>query len=69
MLLGMHTSKAGMLLIGFLACLIGLIWIGQATSVFPYPAASPMIGQTTWAWRGLLMIALGVIAILRARYR
>jgi hypothetical protein len=58
-----------MLLVGVLACLIGLIWMGQGTGYFPYPAQSFMIRQTPWVWRGGLMVLLGIITILRTRTR
>jgi len=55
--------------LGCLALIIGLIWIGQGTGYFPYPATSFMIDQTPWAWRGLGLAVLGLIAILWSRRR
>jgi hypothetical protein len=49
------------------AVIIGVIWIGQGTGVFPYPAASFMIDQMPWAYRGAALAAAGVIAILFLR--
>ena len=39
--------------------IIGVIWIGQGTGVFPYPASSFMIDGMSWAYRGA---ALGAAA-------
>lgn len=49
------------------AIVIGVIWIGQGTGVFPYPAASFMIDQTPWAYRGGALAAAGLIALLFLR--
>ncbi len=45
------------------AVIIGVIWIGQGTGVFPYPASSFMIDQMPWAYRGAALAAVGLIAI------
>lgn len=44
------------------AVIIGIIWIGQGTGVFPYPASSFMIDQMTWAYRGAALAAVGLVA-------
>ncbi|WP_200844358.1 hypothetical protein [Rhizobium sp. 18065] len=53
--------------VGILAVLIGLIWIGQGTGVFPYPASSFMINQTPWILRGAILAAIGVAVLLFVR--
>ncbi len=63
----MKLVRAVLLLVGFLAMIGGLIWIGQGTGYFPYPASSFMIDQTPWAWRGLVMALIGVALVLAAR--
>lgn len=50
-----------------LAALIGLIWIGQGTGVFPYPASSFMINQTPWILRGAILAVVGLAALLLVR--
>lgn len=52
-----------LLLIGALAVLVGLVWIGQGTGYFPYPPSSFMIDQTPWAYRGLALAVFGLVAI------
>jgi hypothetical protein len=52
---------------GILALLVGLLWIGQGTGIFPYPRQSFMIDQTPWAYRGVLMLVIGAVAIVLGR--
>jgi len=56
-------------LFGFatLAVIIGIIWIGQGTGVFPYPASSFMIDQMPWVYRGAALAVAGLIAIVLLR--
>ena len=59
--------KAVLTIVGALALLMGLLWIGQGTGLFPYPASSFMIADTAWTWRGVALAVLGLVAILWAR--
>ena len=52
-----------LLLAGIAAALVGLLWIGQGTGWFPYPASSFMIDQSPWITRGALL-AVGGLAII-----
>lgn len=54
---------------GVLACAIGLIWIGQGTGYFPYPARSFMISQTPWAYRGAALVVAGILMLQISRRR
>ena len=58
-----------LLIIGSLMVLLGLIWIGQGSGYFPYPAESFMINQTPWIYWGLLLAVLGLIVIVLSRGR
>lgn len=49
------------------AVIIGVVWMGQGTGVFPYPAASFMIDQMPWAYRGAALAAVGLIAVFFLR--
>ena len=55
------------LVVGILAILVGLIWVGQGTGYFPYPAESFMINQMPWVYRGAGLAALGLIVVLVSR--
>jgi hypothetical protein len=63
----MRLLKIILLVVGVLAVLIGLIWIGQGTGYFPYPASSFMIDQTPWAYRGAVLAVLGLVAMIVSR--
>jgi len=54
-------------LVGVLATLMGLLWIGQGLGVVHWPASSFMIAQTQWAVYGAILAAIGVAAIWWAR--
>ena len=64
----MTYARVGLLIVGILMSLIGLIWMGQGTGVFPYPASSFMINQSPWIWRGALVLVLGLIVIWARRF-
>jgi hypothetical protein len=60
-------GKVTLRVLGILAILIGLVWIGQGTGYFPYPAESFMINQMPWVYRGAGLAVLGVLAMLASR--
>ncbi|GAC1045895.1 hypothetical protein [Rhizobium sp. No.120] len=53
--------------LGGLLLLIGLVWMGQGSGYFPYPAESFMIDRTPWIYRGALVAIVGVVVIVLAR--
>lgn len=55
--------------LGTLLVLVGLVWIGQGSGYFPYPAESFMIDQTPWIYWGALAAAAGAAVIALARRR
>jgi hypothetical protein len=59
--------KNALLILGILALLIGLLWIGQGTGTVNWPASSFMIRQTEWAYFGAVLAIVGLILIWRAR--
>ena len=61
--------RSVLLIIGSLMVLLGLVWIGQGSGYFPYPAESFMINQTPWIYWGLLLAAAGIVVIILARRR
>jgi uncharacterized membrane protein len=56
-----------LLIVGILCLLLGLVWIGQGTGYFPYPASSFMIRQMTWAYYGSGLAVIGVIVMVISR--
>ena len=56
-----------LLIVGFIALAIGLLWIGQGTGVITWPASSFMISQIHWAYYGAALAVFGVILIWRGK--
>ena len=54
--------RTPLLVVGILAILTGLLFVGQGTGYFPYPHGSFMIDQMPWVYRGAGLAALGLIA-------
>ncbi|WP_064697256.1 hypothetical protein [Rhizobium aegyptiacum] len=50
--------------IGLLMVLFGLIWIGQGSGYFPYPASSFMIAQPIWMLWGAILAAAGIVVMV-----
>jgi hypothetical protein len=63
----MVVARVGVSIIGLFAALIGLVWIGQGTGIFPYPASSFMINQSPWILRGALLLIAGLAIVWAAR--
>jgi len=61
--------KPVLLIVGIIALLMGLLWIGQGTGFVHWPASSFMIDQRPWALRGAILAAVGLVLILFARRR
>ena len=61
--------KTALLIVGILAILVGVIWIGQGTGYFPYPARSFMINQMPWVYWGAALAVLGFLAVILSRRR
>ena len=56
-------------IIGVIALLMGLLWIGQGLGVVKWPASSFMIDVRPWAIRGSALALVGVLLIWRSRRR
>lgn len=59
----MNKSRMPTFTAGLLAAAIGLLWIGQGTGIFPYPASSFMVRQMQWTWYGLVLMLAGIAII------
>ncbi len=57
------------LIIGGLAVLMGLLWIGQGTGLVMWPASSFMLADMRWAINGAILAAIGLGLIWFARRR
>jgi uncharacterized membrane protein len=56
-----------LLIVGFLALAVGLLWIGQGTGVVKWPASSFMISQLQWAGYGAALAGLGLVLIWQSK--
>jgi hypothetical protein len=63
----MAIIRVLMLIIGVLALLMGLLWIGQGTGLVHWPASSFMINEMAWAWRGCVLAVGGLLMIVFGR--
>jgi len=59
--------RTAFLILGIIAVLIGVLWIGQGTGILAWPQSSFMIRQTQWAYYGAVLAALGAVLIWRGR--
>ena len=59
--------KTVLLILGVLAVLVGLLWVGQGAGWIYWPASSFMIDQRPWITRGVILAVVGVVLILLSR--
>ena len=53
--------------LGVVAVLLGVVFMGQGSGYFPYPASSFMIDQSVWIYRGLGLAVAGLVAMVLSR--
>jgi len=63
----MKALKIILAIVGVLAFVMGLLWMGQGSGYFPYPATSPMINQSPWIWKGALLAFVGLVVFWISR--
>ena len=56
-----------LLIVGFLALAVGLLWIGQGTGAINWPQSSFMISQIQWAYYGAALAVVGLILVWRGK--
>ena len=61
--------KTALLILGIVAVLMGLLWIGQGTGLIKWSASSFMLDQRPWATRGALLAVAGTVLIILSRRR
>ncbi len=54
-------------LIGVLATLMGLLWIGQGLGIIMWPASSFMLADRQWAVNGAILAVVGLVLIWLSR--
>ena len=63
----MLKAKTALTIAGFLFLVLGLVWMGQGSGSFPYPAQSFMINQAPWVTRGAIFAVIGIAMIWASR--
>jgi hypothetical protein len=53
-------------IIGIVLLIAGLVFIGQGSGYFPYPASSFMISQTRWVYYGGGIAVVGLLLVIVA---
>ncbi len=53
--------------IGIILLIAGLVFMGQGSGYFPYPASSHMINQSRWIYYGAGIAVVGLLILIFAR--
>ena len=61
--------RTAFLILGIVAALMGLLWIGQGAGLVHWPASSFMIDQRPWIARGAVLVVVGLVLIAGSRIR
>ncbi|RDE05324.1 hypothetical protein [Sphingomonas aracearum] len=61
--------RPALTILAALAIAMGLLWIGQGLGFVHWPQSSFMLDQRPWAWRGAVLLVVGVLLLIRARRR
>lgn len=56
-------------LLGILAMLMGLLWVGQGLGLILWPAESFMLADRQWAINGAILAVVGLVLIWISRRR
>jgi hypothetical protein len=54
-------------IVGIILLIAGIVFMGQGSGYFPYPASSFMISQTRWIYYGAGIAVVGLVLIILAR--
>jgi hypothetical protein len=54
-------------ILGVILLLAGLVFMGQGSGYFPYPASSFMVNATQWIYYGAGIAVVGLVLIVVAR--
>ncbi len=65
----MKFMRALVLVLGLLAVLMGLLWIGQGLGLIMWPQSSFMLADRQWAVNGAVLAAVGGVLVWLGRRR
>ena len=60
--------RTALTVLGIILIISGLVFMGQGSGYFPYPASSFMINESRWVTIGLVTAAAGCVVILISRW-
>lgn len=63
----MTFARLLMTIIGTLAALMGLLWVGQGVGIIMWPSSSFMLADRQWAVNGAVLAVFGLGVIWFAR--
>jgi hypothetical protein len=58
--------KAVLIVVGIILLLAGLVFMGQGSRYFPYPAESFMVGASQWIYYGGGIAVVGLVLLVIA---
>ncbi len=61
------TMRRVLTIVGLIAALVGVLWIGQGLGYVRWPQSSFMIDQSRWVVRGAGLAVAGLVLVLGAR--
>jgi len=64
---GRGKMRTLLTVIGIILLLAGLVFMGQGSGYFPYPAESFMISQSRWIYYGAAIAVAGLLLVVVAR--
>lgn len=56
--------NAALIVAGIIVLLMGLVFVGQGSGIFPYPASSFMVGSFSWVYYGGAIAVVGLVLII-----
>jgi len=59
--------KVLLTVIGIVLLLMGLVFMGQGSGYFPFPASSFMVNATQWIYYGGAIAVVGLLLVIFAR--
>jgi len=65
----MKALRPVLQVIGILAMLMGLLWIGQGTGLIMWPRESFMLAESGWAINGAILCGIGAVIVWLSRRR
>jgi len=64
---GDQKMRALLTVIGIILLIAGIVFMGQGSGYFPYPAESFMISQSRWIYYGAAIAVAGLLLVVVAR--